>query len=784
MPDLGIPRYGAALLEALHLTNRNYENLAALDDAEWQKLLALADSAQVTLLLGHYAQTVLPGTIRQRIEKNSVDNATRFHKLTAAVTEIAAALETLSIECCVLKGFTHSPDFTPDPLMRAQGDIDLWCLPEQIEQAKDGISALGYRPIGKSKGRHLDPMVRETKWEWRGDYFAPDLPIPVDLHFTLWDEKLEFISGPDEWGLWERRVRCDYQGHPVSKLELADTLVFAVLHFMMHLLHGDLRLQRAWEIAHFLHTRSTDADFWLRWQTLYSPKVLQMQAIAFDLVRQWFGCNLSPVAEIQVQGLPQNIRLWLSKYGWSPVRGLFVPNKDEVWLNLCLVNSFADKARVFSRRVVPLPQWGAQTSGSGQQRLEFVRSRSLHHLRALYTICLSGLEWYWARWQGGRVFFAFLSVSVLFDFGEFVFFLLYNLYLAERGFNEQFIGQVSSSLTLGTFAGVLPAALISRRVGLRNFVILAVIGAAGSAVLRSVAVSQPALLVSAFANGVFLSFWAVSYPPIVSNLTSERHRTLGFSLTASIGIGVGALAGLIGGQLPGLLQHWNPTLNSLAAKQMALLAGSALAVCAIIPAAFMRFTAIPATESKSKKYPNSPFIRAFLAALFIWTLGTGGFNSFFSIYFSKHLHATVAQIGLASSYSQMAQVGAILLAPAVLRKTGTIRGVAAMQLATAAALAMLALVSNWRAGCVLFAAYMALQYMSEPCLLSMLTTRVAPAEQSGAAALNFLVISLAGTLAATAAGSAMVHFGASATMIVLAGVVGISAAIFRLIVRE
>jgi hypothetical protein len=83
----------------------------------------------------------------------------------------------------------------------------------------------------------------------------------------------------------------------MRRLDLADTLVFAVLHFMMHLLHGDLRLQRAWEIAHFLHARSTDAAFWSRWESLYSPQVLQMQAIAFDLGRQWFGCDLSPLAQ-------------------------------------------------------------------------------------------------------------------------------------------------------------------------------------------------------------------------------------------------------------------------------------------------------------------------------------------------------------------------------------------------------------------------------------------------------------------------------------------------------
>jgi predicted MFS family arabinose efflux permease len=782
--DFGIPRYGAALLETLHLKHRDGRKLAALDGAEWQNLLALCDSTQVTLLLGYYGESFLPEPVHARIQKNQLDNADRFQRLMTALTEISACLASRSVEFCLLKGFAHSPDFTPDPLLRAQGDIDLWCLPSQIDQAKEGLLELGYRPFGKSKGRHLDPMIRETEWEWRGDYFARDLPIPVDLHFSLWDEKLEFISGPDELALWQRRTYQIHQGRPMPQLDPADTLAFAVSHFMMHLLHGDLRLQRAWEIAHFLHVRSTDADFWPRWESLYSPQMLQLQAIAFDMVRQWFGCDLFPIAESQVKALPDDVLLWLGKYGSSPIRGLFVPNKDEIWLNLCLMNSSADKARVFLRRLLPVPHFGIENEASTAQRAQFFWNRCRHHLRTLHSTCVRGLEWYWIRWQAGRAFSTLLLVSVLFDFGEFVFFLLYNLYLVERGFDERFIGRISASLTAGTFAGVLPASAIARRFGLRNLVMVAIVGTAAAAALRSVVLSQPALLACAFANGLFLSFWAVSLPPSVASLTSERHRTLGFSLISSIGIGVGAFAGVIGGHLPATFRHFNSTLTSLQAKQMALLAGSALAAFAIVPAAFMRFSPAPTAERRSYKYPNNPFIRAFLAALFIWTLGTSGFNPFFSVYFSKRLHATVEQIGLVSSYSQMAQVAAILLAPAFLKKTGVIRGVTAMQFATAVALATLSFASNLHIGSLIFVAYMSLQYMSEPCLLSILMTRVNQSERNGASALNFLIISLAGSLAAAFAGSGILRSGYGPTMLVLASVIALSAAIFRITVPD
>ncbi len=298
-----VPEWGMTLLEALQFHGGDCQRLTGLNEDDWHRLLALSDSSQTTLLLGHYGGTYLPDRIRSRIEKNVLDNADRFRRITQAVAEISTLFDSHSVDFCVLKGFTHSPELTPHPLLRAQGDIDLWCLPAHIDVARDALLELGYRPFGKSKGRHLDPMIRPTEWQWRGDYFARDLPIPVDLHFTLWDEKLEFLAGPDELALWQRRVCRTFQGQTIKQLDPADTLLFAVLHFMMHLLHGDPRLQRAWEIGYFLDSRSADVDFWKRWEGLYSPEFLNVQCIAFDLARQWFGCELPAAVEARVRAL-------------------------------------------------------------------------------------------------------------------------------------------------------------------------------------------------------------------------------------------------------------------------------------------------------------------------------------------------------------------------------------------------------------------------------------------------------------------------------------------------
>ncbi|MGH9585229.1 MAG: nucleotidyltransferase family protein, partial [Bryobacteraceae bacterium] len=489
-----ILRYGVALLEALQFRGSQPKLLRALDETEWRGLLALCDASQLTLLFGHLCRPDLPDWVRNRIDRNYLDNSYRFERLKAATLEIADLLTQRSIDFTLLKGFAHSPDLTPDPRLRTQGDIDLWCLPDQILSAKDALLDLHYRPIAASKSRHLDPMMRDTEWEWRGDYFARDLPIPVDLHYKLWDEEMERIPGPEEDRVWNRRCSLSRVDTVLPVLEPADAVAFAALHVMMHLLHGDVRLQRVWELAYVLHTREMDEPFWSRWQSLHPAPTRRVQTVAFLLADYWFACGFPEAIREEAETLSPDVVLWVRHYGLSPIEALFVPNKSELWLNLCLVDSFTDKARVLSRRLLPIGAAKPRIEAESRQEehksnkavfRSAILKRASHHARTLPVSCAQGMRWWWLRQGLGSEFFKFLLSSVLFDFGEFIFFLLYNLYLLDRGFKEAFLGEVAAAVTAGTFVAVLPAAALTRRIGLRNAVLLAIAGTAAATTLRA-----------------------------------------------------------------------------------------------------------------------------------------------------------------------------------------------------------------------------------------------------------------------------------------------------------
>ncbi len=787
-----IPRYALAVMEALSFGKARNGRLQALTDEEWKQVLAFCDRAQLTLTLNHVCRDALPNWVRNRIDGNIRTYSERFHRLQSALLEIAGRLENRGIEFVVLKGISHSPHFTPEPLLRAQGDIDIWCRGESVGAAREALCDLGYRAVGGSQGRHLPPMVRETNWEWLGDYFASDLPIPIEVHYQLWDEQAESIRAPGEDLFWDRRGSLSLEGRTLPVLCMPDRLAFASLHLLMHVLHGDLRLQRAWEIAHFLQMHSHNGAFWSQWARCHDDSLQRLEAIVFQLVSAWFGSDLAPEAEEAIDRLPGDVKLWMERYALSPVEALFQPNKDEIWLQLSMVDSPRDKCAIFLRRVLPLRvperidegtvRKEPPTPTQVKRHVLYLGSRTLHHARTLFPSLYSGARWYWIRGEFSGGLLRYLAASGLFCFGVSIFFLLYNLYLMKLGYREDFLGRVAGCLSLGTVLGAMPSAILTRRTGLRNAMRIAILGTAVAALTRTLGAQPAWLLATAFLNGLFLSLWAISFSPAVAGLTNERNRQSAFGIACSSGVCAGVLGGVMGGRLPGLLGGLLHLGGPLPADRAALMVASGIAAIAVWPLAGLRFQR--AEESQSKIYPRSRFLIGFLISLSCFSLAAGAFNPFFTVFFAQRMRMSVERIGLVLSFSQISQALAMLSAPLVLRRLGQVRGITSMQLATGLALLCLAFSPTAGLAVVAYLGYMSFQYMSEPGLFSLLMSRVAPGERSGASALYFLVISLAGGVAAILGGGAVVRFGYPSVLIAAASLLAAAAFLFRVLVQE
>jgi len=85
---------------------------------------------------------------------------------------------------------------------------------------------------------------------------------------------------------------------------------------------------------------------------------------------------------------------------------------------------------------------------------------------------LAGTAFSGARWWGqanglSRQFWVFLAAAIQFNFGLFVFFLLYNLHLFDLGY-ARIPGRVGASATIGSIMGTIPAAFLMPAFRLRR----------------------------------------------------------------------------------------------------------------------------------------------------------------------------------------------------------------------------------------------------------------------------------------------------------------------------
>jgi hypothetical protein len=316
-----------------------------LAENEQRELLELADRTHCTLYLAGYATP-------ERLARN----AGRYRRLRLAYDEAATALSENGIEFLLLKGFTHAVDSGLDPTRRYQSDLDILCLPEDTARARAALQQIGYADHGRAalSDHHARPLVKPFRWQWRGDYFDPDLPISIELHHTLWNSARDRIGIPDVHQFWSRRTLLAVEGRMIPALAEADRMAFGALHVLRHILRNDASPAHVFELAQMLNLRADHQEFWQEWTRIHDSQCRALQAIAFQFARCWFRCSLSPAAEQEWQALSPSVHAWFREWTFSPLVNLVRPNKDVLWLHMALLPRRRDRLAVAFGKLIPM----------------------------------------------------------------------------------------------------------------------------------------------------------------------------------------------------------------------------------------------------------------------------------------------------------------------------------------------------------------------------------------------------------------------------------------------
>jgi hypothetical protein len=426
-----MPSIRSSVLDAMSFCSPRPEALRTLSDAEWLALLTNWETARLTLLLRQTCGDELPDWVKSRVDVYLSDTALRFERIKTGYSNVAKALACADAEFVVVKGFTLWPGYAEHPRFRPQNDVDLYCPPESIFRARDALSALGYEPseVGEHLPKdHLPAMVRKTQWEWRGNLFDPEIPVSFELHSCFWNETVMHFcpSGLDQF--WSRRGERRLDGICFPALNPVDNLAFTSLNVLRDLLLGSPAAEQVYGVARFLHTNANNDRFWTEWRELHDDSLRRLEAISFRVAFDWFACRVSESVQEEINRLPTAVQIWFQDFGNSLRNSRFPRNKDGLWLNLALVESFTDKMAVLARRLVNFPlkvpsfaslnirdssrgvtSGPRHALGKTVKYLGWFLSRVIYQLKLLPTTLGRGIRYWLSTKTAGRQFWTFLA---------------------------------------------------------------------------------------------------------------------------------------------------------------------------------------------------------------------------------------------------------------------------------------------------------------------------------------------------------------------------------------
>jgi lipopolysaccharide/colanic/teichoic acid biosynthesis glycosyltransferase len=348
-----------------------------------------------------------------------------------------------------------------------------------------------------------------------------------------------------------------------------------------------------------------------------------------------------------------------------------------------------------------------------------------------------------------RNFWVYWTAGVVWSLGLMAYFLVYNLYLLDLGFNEAFVGRVSAAFTFGSLAATLPSGWLLTRLGIKRTIFSGAVLTGLTLLGRAILVSPVLLQCLAFANGASIGAWIVASPPFITQSTNSQVRSWAFSLWHGTSIGTGVLAGILVGffsRHPGFLLGAGFSSEQVE-KRALLFASSAIASSAIFVLFFLKEVPVNShvflTFGRQERglpltAQGRKFVGRMLIVLFLWSLFVGSFPPFFNVFFHTVFRQPLAGISWIFSLAQLCQVAAVFCMPLLVSRLGKSKAIPTTQFLSALVLPLLVVVPQTLWAGALYIVYLSFQVMTEPALENFIMDSVLEEERAIVSSFRYL----------------------------------------------
>ncbi len=252
--------------------------------------------------------------------------------------------------------------------------------------------------------------------------------------------------------------------------------------------------------------------------------------------------------------------------------------------------------------------------------------------------------------------------------------VIFNLYLKEIGFQDDFVGYMASAGMFATGLIAVPAGLICEKIGRKRSFLFGILVRCLFGFVQVFALDPSVLLAVSLAGGIFGTISWVASAPFMMESTRPEERTYLFSVNWGL-ITISSVVGnVLGGGLPGMLSH-SFRQSVVWGYRMSLVFSLAFAFSSLFPLYLIREKTGPSRETAgifSLRNIKSPSVIAkFVLTSGLIGLGAGFIVPLFNVFFQDKLQATTEQIGLIFALGSIALALGNFVAPIISSRLGS-----------------------------------------------------------------------------------------------------------------
>ncbi|MGC5771749.1 MFS transporter [Paenibacillus pabuli] len=302
----------------------------------------------------------------------------------------------------------------------------------------------------------------------------------------------------------------------------------------------------------------------------------------------------------------------------------------------------------------------------------------------------------------------FFLASILYQIGNGMFSVLYNLYIQGLGYNDTMNGQIVSIQSLATAIMFVPIGLCGDFFSRKRLLITGALFSGIFLIGRSFDYSASGLIWFAVFSGLFAGVFQVLAIPFLAENVKKSQRLKMFSYYSSLVLASQVLGSLGGGVFADLLH--TAGLAKVTGLQTVLFVGGAATLVAFIPMLFVSEdkkappveTPVPppsgsatsaaggeqgddqlSGQGRKKDTPNqkkdSRLIGQFVVTQLLIGFGSGLVVPYLNLYFTNRFSVSLSAMSLLISLGQIMTIVSMLIGPTLAAKVGSVRAVVIFQ---------------------------------------------------------------------------------------------------------